>query len=679
MPSATTPKQIATILIVDHDSSARERLRSSFEKAGYRAVVAGDAPSALRLIHEDPSDLIVLDLEMPGVDGLALCRLLRTQPATSQLPVIVLSAHDEDSHKVEAFAAGADDYISKASSSGEIVSRSASHLRAAQREWALIGSNRELRFLADLGRGLLRALEPGQLVRRVAGATYEGTSAVLCAAFVKLNEQSDAACVFDREGSAEDSSLLQVDRLKAWLASSSPVPLLNTDKDKFFLRDDAHRVEYVSPLGFGGRTQGALIVAFDMPEGCDDTVCRLVDAAAQQAALAAHISTLYQAARDASANLTIQVERRTAEVEAQRRFIEAIIDGLPLSLYAIDRNYEIVAWNRNRELGELGIPRGSVMGKNIFGVLTRQKRDLLESEFARVFATGEIQRIEHETAAPNGGINHWLISKIPMWIDRSGEVSHVITIGEDISARVEANRAVARAEKLAAIGRLAAGVVHEINNPLATISACAEALESRVKEGVFNNSEALEDLREYLGLIRSEAFRCKMITNGLLDFSHTRASQHAPVNLSDVISSAARLVTHQQRGERVEFQVETDETLPRVSGDAGQLQQAIIALATNAVDAMPHGGVLRIVSRKDENRVFVEVSDTGVGIQPENVPKIFEPFFTTKEVGEGTGLGLAVCYGILTEHGGSLDVQSTVGVGTTFTIVLPAINEDRET
>ena len=86
--------------------------------------------------------------------------------------------------------------------------------------------------------------------------------------------------------------------------------------------------------------------------------------------------------------------------------------------------------------------------------------------------------------------------------------------------------------------------------------------------------------------------------------------------------------------------------------------------------------MLRIVSRKNGSNVFVEVSDTGVGIQPENVPKIFEPFFTTKEVGEGTGLGLAVCYGILTEHGGSLDVQSTVGVGTTFTIVLPAINQD---
>jgi two-component system, NtrC family, sensor kinase len=675
MPATITPKKIATILVVDHDSSGRERLCRSFEKAGYRALGAEDAPAALLLLREDPFDLIVLDLDMPGVDGLALCKLLRAQPATSKLPVIALSGNDLDSQKMEALAAGADDYIPKSSAAGDIVSRSASHLRAAQREWALIGSNRELRFLADLGRGLLRALEPEQLVRRVAGATYEGTSAVLCAAFVKLNEQSDAACVFDREGSAEGSSLLQVDRLKDWLASSNAAPVLITSPSLFFMRDDAHHAEYASPLGFGGRTKGALIVAFDNREDCDDTVCRLVDAAAQQAALAAHISSLYQAARDVSASLTIQVERRTAEVEAQRRFIEAIIDGLPLSLYAIDRNYEIVAWNRNRELGQLGIPRGSVMGKNIFSVLTRQKRELLETEFAGVFATGQIQRIEHEAATATG-IKHWLISKIPMWIDRNGEVSHVITIGEDISARVEANRAVARAEKLAAIGRLAAGVVHEINNPLATISACAEALESRVKEGAFNDSAALDDLREYLGLIRSEAFRCKTITNGLLDFSHTRAAGHAPLDVADVISSATRLVSHQQRGEGIEFRIESAENLPRVSGDAGQLQQAIIALATNAVDAMPDGGQLRITSATDGNRVFVEVSDTGAGIPPENVPKIFEPFYTTKEVGEGTGLGLAVCYGILTEHGGTLDVQSTVGVGTTFTIALPAIHPE---
>jgi two-component system NtrC family sensor kinase len=680
MPSATNPQQDATVLIVDDDVSAGERLRSLFQKAGYRALAAAQTTSALRLLQAEPCDLVVVDLALSEVDGLALCRLLRAQPATSKLPIIGLSDDDSERQKQEAFAAGADECIAK-SSVAEIVSRSAAHLRAAQREWELIGSNRELRFLADLGRGLLRTLELDQLVNRVAGATYEGTSAAMCAAFISLGDESEAACVFDREGSAEGLALLEVDRLKNWLTastSSSVASLLISEQNKFLLRDESHAVEYAAPLRFGGRPKGALIVAFDKREDCDDTVCRLVDAAAQQAALAAHISSLYLAARAASANLTIEVERRTAEVQAQRRFIEAIIDSLPLSLYAVDRNFDIVAWNRNRELGELGIPRGAVLGKSIFGILTRQKRELLESEFARVFASGEIQRLENTTALANGELKHWLISKIPMWIDRRGEVSHVIAIGEDITARVEANRAVARAEKLAAIGRLAAGVVHEINNPLATISACAEALESRVSGGEFKESTALDDLREYLGLIRSEAFRCKTITNGLLDFSHTRSSEHIQVNLADVISSAARLLSHQQRGEQVDLQIETPNDLPLVAGDAGQLQQAVIALATNAIDAMPDGGVLKIASRKYGNSVLVEVSDTGVGIPQQNITKIFEPFFTTKEIGKGTGLGLAVCYGILTEHEGRLDVQSTPGVGTTFTISLPAINDDGE-
>ena len=682
MSVAITPELNSTVLVIDDDAGARERLCGVFENAGFRGLSANGASSALRLLHNERCDLIVLELALPGSEGLALCRLIRAQPATSKLPIIALSRDDSENNvetrETEALAAGADDYIANPSSLAEIVSRATAHLRAAQRERALIGSNRELRFLADLGRGLLRALEPDQLVRRVAGATYEGANAVLCAAFVKVSELSDAVCIFDREGSAEDSSLLEMNRLTSWLAAPGAGPGLITDRKRFFLRDEAHAVEYAVPLRFGGRIKGALIVAFDRREDCDETQCRLIDAAAQQAALAAHISVLYQDARQSSANLAVEVERRTAEVEAQGRFIEAIIDSLPLSLYAVDRNYKIVAWNRNRELGELGIPRGSVLGKNIFTVLTRQKRELLEAEFSRVFETGEIDRIEHETATASGEIKHWLISKFPMWIDRSGDVSHVITVGEEITGRVEANRAVARAEKLAAIGRLAAGVVHEINNPLATISACAEALESRVNDGAFDGTEAFEDLREYLGLIRSEAFRCKAITNGLLDFSHSRTMQHVPVNISEVVYSAFRLVSHQQRGEMIKFEIEAPAELPAVSGDAGQLQQAIIALSTNAIDAMPDGGVLRLATSRKGQSVLVEVSDTGAGIPSDDIPKIFEPFFTTKEVGKGTGLGLAVCYGILTEHGGSLDVQSTVGVGTTFTITLPAINHDGE-
>jgi two-component system NtrC family sensor kinase len=676
---APAENQNATLLIVDDDHAARERLREIFETAQYRVVTANEAASALRVLRGVRCDLVALDLEMPGVDGLALCKLLRAQPTTSKLPIIALSESDDEARKVQAFTAGADDYITKPSTPGELLSRVSLHVRTSQREWALIGTNRELRFLSDIGRGLLRALEPEQLVRRVAGATYDALDASLCAAYVTVGRDNDAVCVFDREGSADDHTVLDQAALQEWLRSSaSASSLMISQKSEFLLADDAHALEFISPFRFAGRAKGALIVAFDRIEECGETERRLIDAAAQQTSLAAHICSLYQAARDTSLSLAREVERRTAESEAQKRFIEAIVDSLPLSLYAIDREYRVAAWNRNRELGELGIPRGSVLGKNVFEVLTRQPRDVLEEEFARVFESGEIERIEQETPSPKGDIRHWVISKIPMWADMTGEVSHVITVGEDVTDRVEANRAVARAEKLAAVGRLAAGVVHEINNPLATISACAESLEARVNEGSFDGSPALDDLREYLGLIRSEAFRCKSITMGLLDFSRTRTSQRVLINLADVISSAGRLLSHQKRNSEVEFKLEIAADLQPVSGDPGQLQQAIIALATNALDAMGDSGLLSIVAYNNEDKVVIEVTDTGVGILPENLAKIFEPFFTTKEIGRGTGLGLAVCYGILTEHGGSLDVQSTVGTGTTFTITLPAIKLHEE-
>ena len=654
-----------TLLVVDDDMPTLRLLTHVFEKAGHKVLTAHDATTALRLLHKEQCDLVVLDIEMPDVNGLSLCRLMRAQTAMKQIPIIILSANDDDERKAEALDSGANDYLIKPATPFELLSHVQIHLENSRRTRALLGSNRELMFLADLGRSLLRAFEPEQVVRQVAGMTYDAAEAALCAIIVGIFQDERFVCVFDREGSAEGSDELNFNRLVKWAKSEdSSDSAFITNSKNFFLHDKLHTVEYAAPLRFGGRTQGALIVGYDREENCTETTRRLVDAAAQQAAMAAHISSLYDAARDASIFMA---------TEEQRRFTEAIIDTLPVSLYVINRDFKIVAWNRNRELGNQGIPRQDVIGKNIFDVLTKQPRKVLQEEFERAFKRGQIERIEQEAISDEGEKQYWLISKIPMRDGMSREVTHVITLGEDITARVEANRAVAQAEKLAAVGKLAAGVVHEINNPLATISACAEALENRVNEGVFGDSHDVQDLRDYLKLIRDEAFRCKSITNGLLDFARTRIGQKLPLNVADVVNTSARLIIHQRRNEAVKVLIETTNDLPLVNGDEGQLQQAVIALSTNALDAMPDGGVLTLKTSEQDGNVNIEIRDTGNGIAPENLTKIFDPFFTTKEVGKGTGLGLAVCYGIVTEHGGRLDVESTDGVGTVFTISLPAL------
>ena len=529
----------------------------------------------------------------------------------------------------------------------------------------------ELKFVAELGRRLLFTIHPKKVARCVAQNLQDEIAAEMCAVVVELENVGFVSCAYDAEYAEKPGNFLRQRAFKKWLAVLPPqISVWAEDAEKFLLKGKTHAFEYVSPLHINGEVRGAIIVGFAKKQDCTETVKRLIDAAAQMAAMSLNLSSHYEATMNATIN---------SAKEEHRKFIEAVVDALPVSLYVIDRDYRIVAWNRHREIGAQGLARDSVIGRNVFEVLNKQPHGKLRQEFERAFRTGKIERIEQRTTDPaTGATKHWLVSKIPMRDETTGEVTHVITVGEDITVRVEAIHAVGRAEKLAAVGRLAAGVVHEINNPLATISACAEALESRAAEGAFGDSADAEDLREYLGLIRNEAFRCKSITTGLLDFSRARTGNRLPLDVELIIKSAMRLITHQKRGENIEIKVENEKNLPFVSADEGQLQQALIALATNAIDAMPEGGRLTFRAFSEHGRVVIEVQDTGVGIAPEDVSKIFEPFYTTKEVGKGTGLGLAVCYGIVTEHGGRLSVRSTLGAGTTFSIFLPAYRASEE-
>ncbi|MEO6333431.1 MAG: ATP-binding protein [Pyrinomonadaceae bacterium] len=520
----------------------------------------------------------------------------------------------------------------------------------------------ELKFISDLGRSLLFTVHPKKVASRVSSAIQHEVDAEICALVAELENIGVISCAFDRRGEM-DSNFLDRSRFEKWLSVLPPqVGHREETPEEFLLSGTDHGVEYVSPIHINGQIRGALVVAFAHKRDLSDAKIKLIDAATQMAAMSINLSAHYEAAINNSINRAR---------EEHRRFTEAVLDALPVSLYVVDRDFRIVTWNRQREVGAQGIPRDAALGRNVFSVLARYPEGQVRDEFERAFSTGRIERIEQQTADENGATKHWMVSKIPMLDPETSEVSHVITVGEDITVRVEAIHAVGRAEKLAAVGRLAAGVVHEINNPLATIAACAEALEQRVAEGVFEDCDGIEDLNEYLGLIKSEAFRCKSITTGLLDFSRLRTGDRHPLDIAEIMRSSANLISHQKRGVSVEIKIEVAPDLPTINADGGQLQQAVIALATNAIDAMPDGGTLTFRAFVERRRLAIEIEDTGVGIPAQDMSKVFEPFFTTKEVGKGTGLGLAVCYGIITDHGGRLSVRSNLGKGSTFTIFLP--------
>jgi len=220
-----------------------------------------------------------------------------------------------------------------------------------------------------------------------------------------------------------------------------------------------------------------------------------------------------------------------------------------------------------------------------------------------------------------------------------------------------------QSEKMAAVGQLAGGVAHEINNPMTIILGYAQIVLKRVK--------AEDPVSKPLLAIEKEAIRCKKLIDNLLTFSRASKMVKQSVSVNKAIKEAIALIEVQTKIRNVEIVVTYGENLPDTLIDVNQIQQIMINLCNNAMDAMPEGGTIKVNTAQEDKFIKITVADTGMGISEENKKKLFEPFFTTKEVGKGTGLGLSICYEITKKHNGEISVDSELGKGTTFTIRLP--------
>ena len=231
-----------------------------------------------------------------------------------------------------------------------------------------------------------------------------------------------------------------------------------------------------------------------------------------------------------------------------------------------------------------------------------------------------------------------------------------------------------QSEKLNAMGQIAASIAHEVNNPLAGVLVYNKLLSKKLTNDALNKDEALDTLNK----IESAVSHCSQVVQGLLDFTRQSEPIFAPLKMSEVIDQAISLIAHQAQMNGVEIVRKDAEDLSPVNGDIRQLKQVFLNLIINAIQAMPEGGTVTVTTGSDNNRVSVSIKDTGRGIEPENIEKLFTPFFTTKESGKGVGLGLAVSQGIIERHGGSIEVTSTIGVGSTFTVFLPFVAKSCE-
>ncbi len=236
----------------------------------------------------------------------------------------------------------------------------------------------------------------------------------------------------------------------------------------------------------------------------------------------------------------------------------------------------------------------------------------------------------------------------------------------------EAQKRLSRSEKLAGIGTLAAGVAHEINNPLASVASCAEGLMNRMDNVDFKSKDDGDVFPDYLKTIYDEAYRCKSIISKLLDFSRRQVPVFGKVYINSLLSDVVKLVGRQKELNNLDVELNYSPEAIIIYGDVNQLQQVFLNMILNAIDATEEGGQIRISTSGGDDDAQIKFEDTGCGIAPENLDKVFEPFFSTKSPGKGTGLGLSICYGIIEEHKGKILVNSDgVGKGATFTIILP--------
>ncbi len=423
-------------------------------------------------------------------------------------------------------------------------------------------------------------------------------------------------------------------------------------------RSSGFRSILAVPLREGSRAVGALSVFRHDVYRFSTAEEQLLLALADQATIALEHARLYT-------QLEGMVADRTRELADQKRFVEVVLETLPLGVFVLDPELLVVRANcyAARLLGS-----GEPVGARLPDLVPAERAAAAVRDFAqralaerRVVAADEEMTIGDElkvlrlTAAP---------------IEPAA--GHLVLLVEDVTLARRLERQMLLTERLTTTGRLAAGVAHELNNPLATIAGCAEALLARSREDALAEVTGMEEFRQYLTLIEEEAYRCKEITGSLLHFVREPGSRRSATDLNALVTKTIELLSHQSRFKDRRFTTALDPELPMVTVNEGQLRQVFLGIAANALEAMAGEGTLHLRSRQLREEVEIEIEDEGPGIPDEVLGRIFDPFFTTKPPGQGTGLGLAIAQGIVTDHGGRIEVTSRVGKGSVFRVVLPA-------
>ena len=675
-----------TVLIVEDDSALSDLLALDARARGYHVRVAATLADVTRAVGAGGFELAVVDLALGGDSGLDAIRAIRLQSPDSEIIVVSATASLASaiaSYELDAFA-----FVPKPFDIDQLFAT----IERAIDHRAVVLANRRLmweqRLINEIGDELRHLLPPERLIERVLQRLRTGLDVSFSAARL-LNPATGEYDLIDvsapgaRDLSSSDPppaprasdlvlqtrAAVRVDDLHGELAGSvnESQPLRAALSVPMFSGD-----ELIGVLSLGSATPGRF--------NADDE--RMLSVIANQTAVGVQ-------------NARLHVSVRTGKQEWEATF-DAI--GDPIAVF--DRHGFVL--RGNTALAEY-------LGRPITGLRGLRCDDIgfcggsfpecaVGRAVGRVYGHDEVtrpgERIFSVTTCPvqdvaDGAAIVQVAKDVTLEIQNARRLLHMSDELAGANARLlatverlKATQAqLLQAEKLSAIGQLVAGVAHELNNPLTSVIGYAQLLQEEISSSAAASEPRVPDtLAHDLRRIAEESERAAKIVRNLLAFARRQSAARAEQDIAEVVTRVLSLRAYEFRLNAVELETSFEPGLPPVLGDGGQLQQALLNLLLNAEQAMRSRSVrrIRVGARRVPEAGAIElfIADTGHGIQEENLRRIFDPFFTTREVGEGTGLGLSICYGIVRDHGGQISVESRVGQGTTFKVLLPGHGDD---
>lgn len=362
-----------------------------------------------------------------------------------------------------------------------------------------------------------------------------------------------------------------------------------------------------------------------------------------------------------------KVAERTKEIEKERQKLDHIVSGIGAGLALINKDLSVVWVN---EYHKEKLSANKTLGEKCYRAFWGKGTPCQNCAVLKTFDSGKIEK-DKKVVKMGNSLRYYSLTSTPI-NDEKGNVIQVLELIQDETESKKMEIQLEHASKMAAIGEFASGVAHEINNPLASIAACAERLSFILQRDSFLPRNKAKKTLSYLERIQDQAYRTKEITGNVLDFVRKKEDvKLQKLDLNSVVEKVLRLLELHFKSQRVRLKRNLTPRLYCLS-DGHQLQQVFLNLIKNALDAIDEGGEITVKTWQEKDKVFASVKDNGRGIDSEEFQRIFDPFYTTKEPGKGTGLGLSICYGIMQRLGGNIEVDSTLGQGSTFTLSLPS-------